>query len=102
MGSSGINRVHGDNHRDCLWGDQRLLRNSEEETIFEEMSSRRSLFLLTAVCPLLLGKPQYGAAPPVQTPETAPFVQTVSTVRSRSLTQRQSAVASKRQIVSLV
>merc|ERR1712117_922282 len=49
-------------------------------TIFEEMSSRRSLFLLTAVCPLLLGKPQYGAAPPVQTPDTAPFVQTPSQI----------------------
>merc|ERR1712173_531983 len=47
---------------------------------FEEMSSPRSLFLLTAVCPLLLGKPQYGAAPPVQTPETAPFVQTPSQI----------------------
>merc|ERR1712110_1147436 len=147
----------GHNHRDRLWDDQRLSRSSEEEAIFEEMSSRRSLFLLTAVCPLLLGKPQYGAAPPVQTPDTAPFVQTPSqiscittqetiwdtqyiekieqechqeqiqkfrqacrpstrtpvrlltnrcalssTVRSRSLTQRQSAVASKRLIVSLV
>merc|ERR1711922_65311 len=69
-----------DNHRDRLWDDQRLSRSSEEETIFEEMSSRRTLFLLTAVCPLLLGKPQYGAAPPVQTPEPAPFVQTPSQI----------------------
>merc|ERR1712165_65767 len=73
-------RTTWDNHRDRLWDDQRLSRNSEDETIFEEMSSRRSLFLLTAVCPLLLGKPQYGAAPPVQTPETAPFVQTPSQI----------------------
>ena len=77
---SAAERTTRHNHRDHLWDDQRLSRNSEEETIFEEMSSRRSLFLLTAVCPLLLGKPQYGAAPPVQTPETAPFVQTPSQI----------------------
>merc|ERR1711936_931141 len=73
-------RTTWDNHRDRLWDDQRLSRSSEEEAIFEEMSSRRSLFLLTAVCPLLLGKPQYGAAPPVQTPDTAPFVQPPSQI----------------------
>ena len=77
---SAAKRTTRHNHRDHLLDNHPLSRNSEEETIFEEMSSRRTLFLLTAVCPLLLGKPQYGAAPPVQTPEPAPFVQTPSQI----------------------
>jgi len=44
------------------------------------MASLGTFLLLTVSSPLVLGKPQYGAAPPVQTPVSAPVVQAPSQI----------------------
>jgi len=44
------------------------------------MASLATILLLTVSSPLIMGKPQYGAAPPVQTPVQAPIVQAPSQI----------------------
>jgi len=44
------------------------------------MANLGTFLLLTVSSPLVLGKPQYGAAPPVQTPVSAPVVQAPSQI----------------------
>merc|ERR1711963_408017 len=59
---------------------RKFLQRSHLRVVERDKMTHLPTFLLLTVCsPLIPGKPQYGAAP-VQTPETAPFVQTPSQI----------------------
>merc|ERR1711963_1155618 len=59
---------------------RKFLQRSHLRVVERDKMTHLPTFLLLTVCsPLIPGKPQYGAAP-VQTPDTAPFVQTPSQI----------------------
>merc|ERR1712172_374135 len=60
--------------------EEATLRVDKRERGRIKMTSLATFLLLTVSSPLILGKPQYGAAPPVQTPVAAPVVQAPSQI----------------------